>query len=195
MKTYKVKNRSSNRVMYSVPDLGVFRDFVPGEVKQISHEELEKLSYRPGGVTLISSYLQIDDLEAASEFNAGRPVELEYNFDENDVADLLRNGSLDSLLDALDFAPAGVVELIKTLAVSLPLADNNKLSAIKAKTGFDAAAAIRHLEEERQAALEEKKDTSNVYNNGGARRVQQDTASSGRRVQSTESKYKIVSAN
>jgi hypothetical protein len=57
MKTYKVKNRSSNRVMYSVPDLGVFRDFVPGEVKQISHEELEKLSYRPGGVTLISSYL------------------------------------------------------------------------------------------------------------------------------------------
>jgi hypothetical protein len=43
--------------------------------------------------------------------------------------------------------------------------------------------------------LEEKKDTSNVYNNGGARRVQQDTVSSGRRVQSTESKYKIVSAN
>lgn len=195
MKTYKVKNRSSNRVMYSVPDLGVFRDFVPGEVKQISHEELEKLSYRPGGVTLISSYLQIDDLEAASEFNAGRPVELEYNFDENDVTELLKNGSLDSLLDALDFAPAGVVELIKTLAVSLPLADNNKLSAIKAKTGFDAAAAIRHLEEERQATLEEKKDTSNVYNNGGARRVQQDTVSSGRRVQSTESKYKIVSAN
>jgi hypothetical protein len=56
---------------------------------------------------------------------------------------------LDSLLDALDFAPAGVVELIKTIAVNLPLTDTQKAHAIKAKTGFDVATAIRHIEEEK----------------------------------------------
>ena len=196
-KTYIVKNRSSNKVIYRIPELGIRREFMPGESKKIEHEELEKLSYRPGGSNIIANYLQIDDLAAAAEFNAGRPLELEYNFSEQDVANLLKTGSLDSLLDALDFAPEGVKELIKSLAVSLPLADTQKLAAIKAKTGFDAATAIRHVEEERMAALEEMNGgkAANVYDNGGARRVNENApVTPGRRVASTESKYKIVSA-
>ena len=195
-KTYIVKNRSSNKVIYRIPELGIRREFMPGESKKIDHDELEKLSYRPGGSNIISNYLQIDNLEVAAEFNAGRPVEPEYNFSEADVAALLKTGSLDSLLDALDFAPEGVKELIKSLAVSLPLADTQKLAAIKAKTGFDAATAIRHIEEEKLAALEEMNQgkPSNVYDNGGARRVQEGTAAvPGRRVAPVESKYKIVS--
>ena len=194
-KTYIVKNRSSNKVVYRIPELGIRREFMPGESKKIDYEELEKLSYRPGGSNIIANYLQIDDLAVAAEFNAGRPVEIEYNYSEADVVELLKHGSLDSLLDALDFAPEGVKELIKTLAVSLPLSDTQKLAAIKAKTGFDAATAIRHVEEEKMAALEEanQNKTLNIYDNGGARRVQEDTSTSGRRVASTESKYKIVS--
>lgn len=194
-KTYIVKNRSSNKVVYRIPELGIRREFMPGESKKIDYEELEKLSYRPGGSNIIANYLQIDDLAVAAEFNAGRPVEIEYNYSEADVVELLKHGSLDSLLDALDFAPEGVKELIKTLAVSLPLGDTQKLAAIKAKTGFDAATAIRHVEEEKMAALEEanQNKTVNIYDNGGARRVQEGTSTSGRRVASTESKYKIVS--
>jgi hypothetical protein len=43
------------------------------------------------------------------------------------VRNLLASGSLDSLLDALDFAPDGVIELIKTISVSLPLSDTQKM--------------------------------------------------------------------
>lgn len=194
-KTYIVKNRSSNRVIYRVPELGVRREFMPGESKKISHEELEKLSYRPGGANIITNYLQIDDVEAAQEFNFGHPLEPEYNYNEEDVRNLLTTGSLDSLLDALDFAPAGVIELIKTIAVNLPLADTQKAHAIKAKTGFDVATAIRHVEEEKQAMLDELNTSQkkvNIYDNGGSRRVNNETAFSGRRAP-VENKYKIVS--
>ena len=194
-KTYIVKNRSSNRVIYRVPELGVRREFMPGESKKISHEELEKLSYRPGGANIITNYLQIDDVEAAQEFNSGHPLEPEYNYNEEDVRNLLTTGSLDSLLDALDFAPVGVIELIKTIAVNLPLADTQKAHAIKAKTGFDVATAIRHVEEEKQAMLDELNKNQkkvNIYDNGGSRRVSNDATSSGRRAP-VENKYKIVS--
>ena len=194
-KTYNVKNRSSSRVIYRIPELNIRREFMPGETKKISYEELEKLSYRPGGENLIANYLQISDIEIAQEFNSGRPIELEYNFSEEDVRQLLTTGSLDSLLDALDFAPAGVIDLIKSIAISLPLTDLQKAAAIKAKTNFDVATAIRHVEEEKQAMLEETnngKTQANVYDNGGGRRVSGEVVSSGRRAP-VESKYKIVS--
>lgn len=193
--TYNVKNRSSSRVIYRIPELNIRREFMPGETKKITYEELEKLSYRPGGENLIANYLQISDIEIAQEFNSGRPIELEYNFSEEDVRKLLTTGSLDSLLDALDFAPAGVIDLIKSIAISLPLTDLQKAAAIKAKTNFDVATAIRHVEEEKQAMLEEtngNKAQANVYDNGGSRRVNGETTSAGRRV-SAENKYKIVS--
>ena len=69
-KIYNVKNRSSSKVIYRIPELNIRREFMPGESKRISHDELEKLSYRPGGENLIANYLQIDDLEVAAEFNA-----------------------------------------------------------------------------------------------------------------------------
>jgi hypothetical protein len=56
-KTYNVKNRSSSRVIYRIPELNIRREFMPGETKKISYEELEKLSYRPGGENLIANYL------------------------------------------------------------------------------------------------------------------------------------------
>lgn len=195
-KIYTVKNRSSNTVIYRIPEDRIRRLFTPGEIKQISHEELEKLSYQPGGSELIQKYLQINDTDAANQFNGGVPVEPEYNFSETDVRDLLTTGSLDRLLDALDYAPAGVIDLIKTTAVNLPLGDIPKLNAIKAKTGFDAATAIRHVEEEKAAAAEELKSNveGNVFDNGGKRRVAVDsnTSTSGRRAP-VDNKYKIVS--
>jgi hypothetical protein len=45
---------------------------------------------------------------------------------EADVKELILNGSLDAWKDALDFAPAGVIDLIKDFSVKLPLTDYNK---------------------------------------------------------------------
>ena len=68
---------------------------------------------------------------------------------EEQILDLLQNGSQEQFLDALDFAPQGVIDLIKDLAVKIRLNDFNKREAIKAKTGFDVSTALRHIDEEK----------------------------------------------
>lgn len=140
---YNVRNRSAGMVVYRVPEMNVRRVFQPGEVKRISHEELEALSFRPGGKELMQEYLQIKNAELLEEMNIH--AEPEYYMDEEHVKDLLINGSLDAFLDALDFAPEGVIDMIKDLSVSLPLGDYNKRQALKQKFGFDIDAAIKHM--------------------------------------------------
>ena len=144
---YVVKNRSASRVHYSVPELGVkSRDFAPGEVKKIKREELEGLSYLPGGANLIRNYLLITNPQAREEF-VGQ-VEPEYNMIEKEVKELIISGSNDEWLDCLDFAPEGVIDLIKTLAVEIPLTDTVKMEQFKQKKGVDLARQIRAKQEE-----------------------------------------------
>ena len=69
-------------------------------------------------------------------------VEPEYDYTPTDIKNLLLNGSLDELLDCLDFAPEGVIEIVKDLAVELPLNDVAKREAILNKTGFNVTNAI-----------------------------------------------------
>ena len=115
-----VKNRSNSVVIYSIPEMNIRRQYAPGETKRIAYDELEALTYRPGGLTLIKRALLIDDERIAKQIINGK-IEPEYWLDEIGVKTLLEKGSLDEFLDCLDFAPAGVLELIKKFAVSLTL--------------------------------------------------------------------------
>ena len=115
---YNVKNRSTSMVVYKIPETNLRREFAPGETKRIPFGELEKLTYQQGGKELLENFLQIVDEAVTKDLNVHR--EPEYNMSENQVKDLLISGSLDAFLDALDFAPIGVIDLIKSLAVSLP---------------------------------------------------------------------------
>ena len=144
---YNVKNRSSSVVVYRIPESNLRREFQPGETKKIPFGELEKLTYQQGGREMLEQFLQIVDEDVTSNLNVHR--EVEYDMSEAQVADLLRNGSLDAFLDALDFAPIGVIDLIKALAIKLPLTDLNKRKALKEKTGFDVDKALVHIEEEK----------------------------------------------
>lgn len=139
---FNVKNRSASVVVYTIPDTNLRREFAPGETKRVSFSELEKLTYQPGGRELISNFLQILDKEVTTDLNIH--TEPEYNMSEQQVVDLILNGSLDSFLDALDFAPIGIIDLIKSLSVSLPITDINKRKALKEKTGFDVDKAIEN---------------------------------------------------
>jgi hypothetical protein len=139
---YNVKNRSAGVVVYNIPELNIRRQFQPGEVKRISHEELEALSFRPGGREIIAGYLQVRSIEALDNLNI--QVEQEYFMDREQVIELIKTGTEDQWIDALNFAPAGVIELIKQLSVELPLADYNKRQVLKEKLNFDIDAAIRN---------------------------------------------------
>lgn len=179
---YKVKNRSSSLVVYRIPESNLRREFAPGEIKNIPFGELEKLTYQQGGRELLEQFLQIIDEAATSDLNIHR--EIEYDMSENQVKDLLLRGSLDAFLDALDFAPIGVIDLIKTLSVQLPLTDLNKRRALKEKTGFDLDKALEHLEEEKQEELGEK-----IIPAAPTRRVKPAAEPQGRR---TVSNYKVT---
>lgn len=145
---FNVKNRSAGVVVYKIPELGVRRSFQAGEVKKISAEELDKLTYRPGGMALLANFLQIQDAEGIQQ--VGLRPEPEYHMSEQDIVKLLKEGSLDEFLDCLDFAPRGVIDLIKKLSVALPLGDIAKRNALKDKTGFDCEAALKHEMESKE---------------------------------------------
>ena len=179
---YNVKNRSAGVAVYSIPEMGISRSFQPGETKQISAEELEKLTYRPGGMALLANFLQIIEPEAIAK--VGLNPQPEYHMSEQDIMKLMQTGSIDEFLDCLDFAPPGVIDLIKKLSVSLPLTDIQKVSALKAKTGFDAAAALKHVMEEKE---DDGQDT--ILKTSGERRVKKEEVPAGRR---TAPKYNVV---
>ena len=180
---YNVKNRSASTVVYRIPESNLRREFAPGETKQIPFGELEKLTYQQGGREMLEQFLQIVDEAVTSDLNVHR--EVEYDMSEAQVRDLLLRGSLDAFLDALDFAPIGVIDLIKSMAVSLPLTDLNKRKALKDKTGFDVDKALIHIEEEKNEESE-----GQIAPLVPERRVKQESAPEGRR---TISNYKVIS--
>ena len=144
--TVKVTNRDNGSVGYSIPDLNIHRTFQPKESKEITAEELRKLSYLPGGDVIIRDYLIIHNSPELLKELLGE-VEPEYYYSEEDVKTLLLSGSLEQLQDCLDFAPNGVIDLIKSLAVSLKIDNLSKRKAIQEKTGFNVTRAIEINEE------------------------------------------------
>ena len=182
-KIYEVKNRSSSVVVYTIPEDGIRREFAPGEVKRITYAELEKLTYQTGGKVVLNSYLQVSSPEVQDELNI--VVEPEYNYSEAEIIDLIQNGSLDQFLDCLDFAPVGVLDLLKDLSTKVPLTDYEKRKALKDKTGFDVDKAISNIE------AEKADDGSGGFQEIGKERRVKPAASTtpGRR---TAGKYNIV---
>ena len=179
---YNVKNRSSSMVVYKIPETNLRREFAPGETKRIPFGELEKLTYQPGGRELLENFLQILEEEVTTNLNVHR--ELEYDMSEEQVRDLLLTGSVDAFLDALDFAPIGVIDLIKSMAVALPLTNLQKRKALKDKTGFDVDKALMHIEEEQ---LEE--NAGKAAPAPAERRVKEEVKPAGRR---TTPSYKVT---
>lgn len=174
-----VKNRSASIVVYRIPEKNIRREFAPGETKKLPYGELVDLSYQSGGRTLMENFLQITSDEAVQDLNLH--TEPEYYMSEQQIIDLLKNGSLDAFLDCLDFAPVGVIDLVKKYAVALPLNDSAKREALKKKTGFDVSKAL--------AMNAPDEDDGEVKAPTATRRVQPESTS-GRR---TEGKYKVVS--
>lgn len=180
-KVYNVQNRSASMVGYAIEEHHILREFQPRETKQIPFWELEQLSFQSGGRRLISDFLLIREAEVTNNLNI--PTQPEYYMTEPEIKALLETGSQDAFLDCLDFAPDGVIEIIKKMAVELPLNDMAKRQALEKKTGFDVGKALETMvadETDEPAAT----DTP-------TRRVQPTTSTTpGRRVTPN---YKVVS--
>lgn len=136
----RVENRDNTIVGYVVPETTITRRFEAYETREVLMGELRQMIQRKGHKNLIKNHLIIHSKEAVDELLPD--AEPEYFYNVKDVDFLLTKGSLDQLLDALDFAPEGVINLIKDEAVRTNLNDMEKREAIKDKTGFDVTNAI-----------------------------------------------------
>ena len=79
--------------------------------------ELIELTTIPGGRKLLEEYLIIQDEEARLEV-LGMETSPEYLYTEKEVNYLLHKASNEQLLDCLDYAPKGVLDLIKNVGYS-----------------------------------------------------------------------------
>lgn len=135
-----VKNRNNGFTGYTLTN-GERRLFNIGETKKINIEELKALSQVEGGEYLLRNYLMIEDVAALDFLNIN--PEPEYFYTEKEITELLENGSLDQLEDCLNFAPQGVIDLVKSIAIKIELPDMRKRKLIFEKTGFSVDNAIK----------------------------------------------------
>lgn len=136
----RVENRSRAIVGFKIPDTKIPKRFVAGEIKEITMGELRQAVQIPGTRLTILNNLIIHDKSAVEELLP--EAEPEYFYTVKDVDFLLEQGTLDQLKDALDFAPEGVVSLIKERAVKNELNDVKKREAILEATNFNVTGAI-----------------------------------------------------
>ena len=156
----KVTNRSNGRVSYGIPDSnGLRRLFHSKETKEIPMEELRKVMWSTGGAYILKNTLIIENKEAVQELFSTEP-EPEYYYTEDEIKQLLLTGTNDQLLDCLDFAPEGVVNVLKNLAVTMKLNDMSKREIIFEKTGFNVTNAInKESEKEEEPVKTERRAT------------------------------------
>lgn len=186
----RVKNRSHSPVIYTIPEMnGLRREYNGLEEKTVTFEEIRKLSYLPGGDVILKNYLTVKDKDALTELNL--EVEPEYFYEIEDVKRILSQGSMDEFLDCLDFAPAGVIDMVKELAVEMPLNDVAKRKVLKDKFDYDVDEIIKI----REATIEgeEEEDTGSGAKRraavpGSGTSSQSNAPSTGRRVVNTAQK-------
>lgn len=136
----KLTNRDNGKVGYTIPDTGAHREFSPGETKTVTFDEIEKLAWTAGGRALLKDYLIIEDEEVVAEILG--QIEPEYYYTDETVKTLLTEGTLEQLQDTLEFAPKGVIDLVKKEAVDLPVNNVAMRKEILNKTNFNVDKAI-----------------------------------------------------
>jgi hypothetical protein len=140
-KKYNVTSKFNGYVSVSLLNSGI--KYVWNNINSsldLTKEEIKQILNTPGGRDILENKVIISDADILKELNLN--VEPEYFYTEKDIEDLLKNGSIDQLQDALDFAPEGTVDLIVETATKMKLEDRNKLKIIKESTGFDVESMI-----------------------------------------------------
>lgn len=142
-----VQNLTANKVVYHDDNGGIGRRYVfnPGQIIPMEREVIERMQYDEGGSVMLREYLSVKDDEMREIIGVPED-EVEYDFTEQDVINLLNNKDVDGIADALDFGPQGIKDLIVDKAVSLPITDRDIMAVISEATGKDIEAMIKNIE-------------------------------------------------
>ena len=165
---------------YIVDLTGVRRILPPHASFKVKASELRELFYQRGGQELLHDYIRVGNKALAQEFGVDVDNTPEYNWGRKDVIDALNNPNIDVLLDALDFAPDGIKQLIADVAVETEVADVNKRKVISDKLGIDVDAMITNKNLAAQEAEEKEEKPAR------RRTAAKKTTTSTRRVKKTD---------
>lgn len=186
-----IKNRSACEVGYTLPEGNVRRNWSPGEIKRnIAATEIEQLMFAPGGKYILNEYLLVNDQELCEYL--GLQLEPEYYYDEDTVMTLLSTASIDQFYDCLNFAPQGVLDLIKSKAIEIKLNDVSKREAIKQKLGFDVTAALSNIEYANSRDEEENADKTGKRRAEPVKKVEAKPTEPQRLATPVDNKYKRI---
>jgi hypothetical protein len=105
----------AGRAAYALNDPAVSRRWNPGELKILTFHELYQLSNAPGGKFLLTNRLQIRDNKVREALQL--PLDPEYLYTEEDARRLVKTGTKEQVLDALEFGPTGLASMIKHFAI------------------------------------------------------------------------------
>lgn len=147
--------------VYVVEMTGVRRSLPPHASFKVKAEELRQLNYQRGGQELLQNYLRVENEDLAQEFGIDVENTPEYNWGRVEVEAALNDPDINILLDALEFAPAGIKQLIADVAVETEIADVNRRKAISEwlKVDIDSMIKNKHAYDDEDAAEPAPKST------------------------------------
>lgn len=137
-----VTNRSTGIAYYAIPEMNIRREYQPNETKKITVQEIAAVCSQPGGRELLYNYFLVQNVDTVHEVMNVKE-EPEYWLTADKIPEWLNSCTIDEFSDALNYAPEGVKDLIKTYSISVPLIDMNKRELVKEILSFDVTAAIQ----------------------------------------------------
>lgn len=166
---------------YIVELTGVRRSLPAHASFKVKASELRELNYQLGGQEILKNYIRVDNAALAKEFGVDVDNTPEYSWGRKEVENCLVNEDIDVLLDALDFAPAGIKQLIADMAVELEISDVNKRQAISKAMGIDVDSMIQN-----KHAFDSAEDEDEKPKTTRRRTTKAATSTKTRRVKKTE---------
>ena len=155
-----VRNRTQGSVSYKLDSRLTARSWQKeGTVLYPTLEELKEVMMIPGGAYLLKNCLVIEDPEARLEVLGAEP-EPEYLYGEKEIKTLLYEAEDEALLDCLDYAPQGVLELVRQYAIEKLPNSMAKIQAINEKFNINLthmADLVKDLEGEPAEPVRELK--------------------------------------
>ncbi len=154
-----VKSRTEGSVAYKLDSMRVSRSWPKtGSVLQISLDELKELMVQPGGEYILRNLVIIENEEARLDILGG-DVQPEYNYTEKEIQYLLYEAEDNALLDCLDYAPIGVLELIKQYSLEKLPNTTAKTKAVNQRLGIDLNKIAELISEKDEGNAEKNADT------------------------------------
>lgn len=157
----KVMNRSTGVAVYSLPELNIRRVFNIGEIKELKEEEITALYNTDAGRDLLTNILQVQNKEYVRR-NIWPDAPIEYFWTIEEIKTCIEKDSVELFAETIDYAPEGVIDIIKELAWRGPISDINKAEVLKQKLGFDPLLAHKIMTAGAQEPVQEVKSGSRL---------------------------------